>query len=1077
VRISTKLGLIAGSTTVALLVLAPELVWSTLQFRSAKQDSTLASNLKLSLLEQTVYRDQYFLHREDHAHAQWDRSSSTTDQLISQARVQLVRAEDVDALERLVARIERSGATFHRIVAHAGAFPAADLRRMASEQQDKVSYGELVLNAAALNDELGTLENLFTHRADEAFRRMTFSLSLFALTLALAVILVSIQLRRLIKRRLAPLHEGARIIADGDLDFRVPVTGSDEFTELAASFNTMSDRLRQFTRHLEQEIAERTRHQQALSEAEHLYRSLANGVSTLIWKSGTDKLCNFFNEHWLRFTGRKLEQEMGNGWVEGVHPDDSERCLDIYATAFDLREPFKMEYRLHHADGTYHWIRDDGSPAFDRQGTFVGYIGTCTDINDRKKNEESLQLAASVFTHAREGIVITDPDGSIIDVNDTFCEITGYSRSEVRGRNPRMLSSGRQDSEFYAALWKGLLEKGHWSGEIWNRRKNGEVYVEMLTISAVRDDGGRTRHYVAIFSDITFLKEHERQLEHIAHHDALTGLPNRVLLVDRLHQAMAQAQRRATTLAVVYLDLDGFKAINDRHGHHVGDQLLITVANRARQTLREGDTLARLGGDEFAAVLLDLNEMGDSVALIARMLAAASQPVRTGDLAIQISASAGVAFYPQLDEVDADQLLRQADQAMYQAKLAGKNRYHVFDAEHDRNVRGHHGSLENIRLALAKGQFVLHYQPKVNMRTGAMVGAEALIRWQHPEQGLLMPGVFLPVIENHPLAIEVGEWVINEALRQLEQWQSCGLNLPVSVNISAIQLQQTDFVERLRRVLADHPGVRPGYLEMEVLETSALENVARVSKVIEDCRELGITFALDDFGTGYSSLTYLKRLPVMQLKIDQSFVRDMLDDPEDLVILEGVIALADSFGRQTIAEGVETVEHGRMLLQLGCELAQGYGIARPMPADDMPAWSRAWKPDTSWVGLMPVRRDDLPPLFASSEHRSWMASVIKYLSGQGPHPSHLDYAQCRFARWLYSLGLPRYGTQPGFHSVEASHRRVHVLATELCELFAGGRPDEALAGLTRLHELQNAFQGDLKAFVQKNMRSANIQAV
>ena len=386
----------------------------------------------------------------------------------------------------------------------------------------------------------------------------------------------------------------------------------------------------------------------------------------------------------------------------------------------------------------------------------------------------------------------------IIDVNDSFTRITGYSREEAIGQNPRILKSGRQESAFYSELWGTLAAQGHWSGEIWNRRKTGEVYAELIAISAVRDANGVTQQYVALFSDITALKEHQEQLEHIAHFDALTNLPNRVLLADRLQQGMAQVQRRGLHLAVAYLDLDGFKTINDVNGHEVGDQVLIALATRMRQALREGDTLARLGGDEFVAVLIDLEDMSASLPMLSRMLAAASQPIQVGDLMCQVSASIGVTFYPQEQDIDADQLMRQADQAMYQAKVAGKNRYQIFDAAHDSHLRGHHESLERIRVALQNNEFFLYYQPKVNMRTGVIVGAEALIRWQHPEKGLLAPGAFLPVIEDHPLAVRVGEWVIDTALTQIERWHAVGLDLAISVNIGARQLQQGDFVERLR---------------------------------------------------------------------------------------------------------------------------------------------------------------------------------------------------------------------------------------------------------------------------------------
>ncbi|RFO94726.1 GGDEF domain-containing protein [Rhodoferax lacus] len=650
-----------------------------------------------------------------------------------------------------------------------------------------------------------------------------------------------------------------------------------------------------------------------------------------------------------RMTGWRRDEVVGRTSVElGLWADGGDRQRFMQALERDGRYE-NLEARFKAKDGhivvglmSAHLMVVKGERCL---------LSVTRDITERKHAEEKLKLAASVFSYAREGITITDAQGTVVDVNDTFTDITGYARGEAIGKNLRILASGRHDKAFFASLWAQLTEKGHWYGEIWNRRKNGDVYAEALTISAVKNSAGVTQNYVGLFSDVTLQKEHEQHLEHIAHYDALTNLPNRVLLADRMKQAMTQALRHKDRVAVAYLDLDGFKDINDRYGHQVGDQLLIAIANNMKQALREGDTLARLGGDEFVAVLLDLHEAADSFAMLNRILAAAATPVQIGDHLLQVSASAGVTFFPQEQNLDADQLLRQADQAMYQAKLAGKNRCQVFDAAHDSNLRVHHESLEHIRIALERQEFVLHYQPKVNMRTGELVGVEALIRWQHPQRGLLAPGAFLPVIESHPLSVELGEWVMDQALTQVERWRAAGMDLQVSVNVGALQLQQPDFVERLQAVLARHPALSPNRLELEILETSALEDVAQVSELIDTCARLGVRFALDDFGTGYSSLTYLKRLHVGLLKIDQSFVRDMLDDPDDLAILEGIIGLAAAFGRQVIAEGVETAAHGRALLHLGCDLAQGYGIARPMPAADIAQWAGSWQPDPSWSEL------------------------------------------------------------------------------------------------------------------------------
>ena len=683
------------------------------------------------------------------------------------------------------------------------------------------------------------------------------------------------------------------------------------------------------------------------------------------------------------------------------------------------------------------------------------------DITERKAAEDSLRLAASVFSHAREGIMITAPNGDILDVNEAFTRITCYPREEVLGKNPRILSSGRQDRAFYAAMWGDLIEKGHWYGEIWNRRKTGDEYVAMLTVSAVHNGQGEILRYVALFSDITQSKEHERQLMHIAHYDALTGLPNRVLLGDRLRQAMGQAQRDGTRLAVAYLDLDGFKAVNDDHGHQTGDELLTALAARMKLSLREEDTIARLGGDEFVVVAPDLAHSPDAppevcLPLLSRLLGSVSEPVPVSGRVLQVSASLGVTFYPQEDEVDADQLLRQADQAMYQAKLSGKNRCHVFDNELDRLVRGHHEGLERIRLAMARDEFELVYQPRVNMRTGQVVGAEALIRWRHPERGLLAPEVFLPVLEGHSQSILLGEWVLDTALSQIEAWKGAGLGLSVSVNIDALQLQQPDFISRLRAQLAAHPGVTVGDLELEVLETSALEDITQASRVMLACRDLGIDFALDHFGAGYSSLTYLRRLPASQLKIDQSFVRGMLDDPEDLAILEGILGLARTFHRRAIAEGVASVAHGEMLLRLGCELAQGYGIARPMPAEAIPGWLTGWRPAPSWRNLPPISRDDRPILFAALEHRAWISALTGYLRGERDAPP-LEPEQCRLAEWLDREGQTRHGGQVVFEAIVRLHREICARTSALLAQKRQGQGVAALAGLDELHGLRDAF--------------------
>ncbi|WP_170285821.1 EAL domain-containing protein [Propionivibrio limicola] len=786
----------------------------------------------------------------------------------------------------------------------------------------------------------------------------------------------------------------------------------------------------------------------------------------LLDRAGGIVECNAASERMLGLRqAEQLVRKLGSGDVEIYRPDGTPMPLDEYPSVRALTEhravhDVVMEVR---SPGHSLWLNVSATPLdHPRYGVVVAYV----DITHSRQSETRLQLAASVFTYAREGITITDTEGTILDVNEAFTEITGYTRDEVVGKNPRLLNSGRQSADYYAEMWRTLTETGHWYGEVWNRRKNGEIYPEMLSISAVHDASGRLQHYVGLFSDITQAKNHQQQLEHVAHYDLLTDLPNRKLFAAHLQQAMAQAHRRGTELAVVYLDLDGFKAINDRHGHSAGDKLLVEVAQRMRSVLREGDILARLGGDEFAAVLVDIEQVGDCDAVLARLLRAAADQVVLDDEVMQVSASIGYTVYP-LDNADADQLLRHADQAMYSAKQLGKNRCQRFDVEQEAVIQGERESVERVRAGLERGEFVLHYQPRVSMRSGEVLGVEALIRWQHPERGLLLPREFLPMVENRPLGVMLGEWVLAAALSQMAAWRRMGLNLCVSVNIAARHLLHAGFVSRLRELLALHPEADPAQLEFEVLETSLLEDMAQASEVMEGCRALGVRFALDDFGTGYSSLTYLKRLPAEVLKIDQSFVRDMLDDPDDLAILDGVLGMATAFRREVIAEGVETVEHGTVLLQLGCEQAQGYGIARPMPADSLADWAAHWVLPAEWRNVEPVEKEDLAVLFAATEHRAWVAALDDLVANRRSVPPPLAICACRFGLWLHDEGARRYGDLPQFAELDVLHESIHALATELYEGYVRGDTELVSNKQTELHRRRDRLTDLLQALLRR----------
>jgi diguanylate cyclase (GGDEF)-like protein/PAS domain S-box-containing protein len=642
----------------------------------------------------------------------------------------------------------------------------------------------------------------------------------------------------------------------------------------------------------------------------------------------------------------------GSHWKQLIHPDDLPRAL----TAIDAHRSGQApqqeaELRMKTASGGWRWILSRGR-IVERapDGTALMMSGTHTDISERKTAEEALHEAAAVFDNTYEGIMVVDAERRITKVNAAFERITGYSAQEVLGETPHLLASGRQGADFYQELWSAVRKHGFWKGEIWNRRKNGDIYPELLSISVIAAPAGGPPRYVGVFSDISELKAHETALDTIAHYDVLTGVPNRRLLGDRLEQALARTRRNNKTLAVCYLDLDGFKAVNDQYGHHAGDDLLVQTTQKLKAVLRADDTLARPGGDEFVLLLADIDNAREVNQLAARLLSTVALPVLIEGHMVSVSVSMGYTLFPA-DNADADTLLRHADQAMYQAKDAGKNRVVMFDPVHSQQVIQHRAQIDRLEQAYHDHEFVLHYQPKVDLTNGAVIGVEALIRWEHPERGLLPPAEFIAQVENSPLDAPLGNWTIAQALRQAHDWQQQGIPLKVSVNISATHLLQPEFVSQLQQMLAQQPDVQPQQLELEILETAGLADMTRAIHVLEQCEALGVSFSLDDFGTGYSSLAYFRRLPVQMIKIDQSFVRNMLLDPDDFGIVDSVVRLAKAFNRPVIAEGVETLAHGSRLLDIGCHLAQGYGIARPMPAQAVPAWMIQWATEQCWVGL------------------------------------------------------------------------------------------------------------------------------
>jgi diguanylate cyclase (GGDEF)-like protein/PAS domain S-box-containing protein len=550
--------------------------------------------------------------------------------------------------------------------------------------------------------------------------------------------------------------------------------------------------------------------------------------------------------------------------------------------------------------------------------------------------------AAAIFSE-------TDLSGRITYVNEQFCEVSGYPREELLGANHRILNSGFHPPEFFIGMWRTIAQGQVWKGEICNRGKDGTVYwVDSTMVPLVDESTGQVRKYLSIRFDVSEKRQLLHTLQWRVGHDVLTGLPNRAYLSELLNRALEFSRAEAIPLAVCMLDLDGFKAVNDGYGHASGDLLLIEVAKRLKGIMRGEDVVARLAGDEFVLILRHVRDADELRGAMQRVLAAISQPYTVCDKTLSVCASIGVTLYPP-DNEDAGTLLRHADQAMYVAKQSGRNRFHLFDVLKGREIKATHQQVERVRQALAAGELCLHYQPKVNMRTGEVVGFEGLLRWQHPKKGLVQPADFLPVIEQTDLIIDIGEWVIAQAIEQMHAWQGQGAHWPISVNIAARHFQRADFVERLKVLLARHADVAPEKLDLEIIESTAIENMQHVSQCLEACQALGVRFSLDDFGTGYSSLSYLKRLPTQTIKIDKSFVHDILHDKDDLALTVAVVGLARAFGRKVIAEGLESEAQGSLLMHLGCEVAQGYFIARPMPIRDVASWVASFKPPTAWL--------------------------------------------------------------------------------------------------------------------------------
>ncbi|MBZ0104507.1 MAG: EAL domain-containing protein [Sulfuricella denitrificans] len=616
----------------------------------------------------------------------------------------------------------------------------------------------------------------------------------------------------------------------------------------------------------------------------------------------------------------------------GGRPTDSEIQHRIELAGINQTQHFEWLFKRHNGDI---FPADTVMGAAQLDGETLIQL-TIHDITQQKKDELSLRLAAEVFENSLDGIIITNGEGKILTVNRVFSEVTGYSRDEVLGRDPSLLQSGKHDSDFYMDFWHSLATTGQWQGEIWNRRKNGEIYAEWMNVSSVKSEDGDTLHYISVFSDITERKRSEDKIIHQAYHDALTNLPNRVLFKDRLEQALAFAQRlHHQNVAVLFMDLDRFKFINDTLGHDAGDHLLQEVAKRLRKCVRATDTVARLGGDEFTILLPEVDHADEAILVASKVLESMKHPFILSEQEIFVTVSIGISIYPN-DGENVGTLMKNADTAMYHVKGQGRAGFHLYTNDLSLQTMRRLELQNQLYNALDRNEFILHYQIQTNIVTGEIIGVEALIRWQHPTLGLVPPIEFIPVAEETGLIQPIGAWVLEEACCQARNWLDMGFPLQVAVNLSGRQFHKKDLTGLVTRTL-HLCGLPPEFLELEITESVAMENTDHSMHTLQSITQIGVQTAIDDFGTGYSSLSQLKKMPLHTLKIDRSFIKDLMTDSDDSAIVTAIITMAHNLGLKVIAEGVETAQQLQRLHELGCDRAQGFFLGRPVPPDEITA--------------------------------------------------------------------------------------------------------------------------------------------
>lgn len=762
---------------------------------------------------------------------------------------------------------------------------------------------------------------------------VAFQLAIIVLTLAGLMLL----LRRRLTLPLAYLQQSVRRIAQGDLDTRIDAASCGDFTELACDLDQMRVAFSTTAKERARTLAMLQEREQNLAKTTAILERTGEMAKVGGWESDLRTMRVTWSEETYRIYEVDPSVILSMEYAMSFYGTNAEA---IYQSAVQpvidsgSDNSWYLELPITTAKGNQKWVRFQGA-AQRENGELVGLIGTIQDITEQIQAEAELRIAATAF-NSQEGMFVTDLNNRILKVNQAFTAITGYTADDVVGRDPKLFNSGLHDANFYAEMWASINETGVWRGEIWNRRKNGETYAQWLTISSVKDRTGTTTHYVGAFTDITERLETEKKIENLAFFDPLTGLPNRRLLLDRLAHVLATAIRQRQLGALLFIDLDDFKILNDTYGHDKGDQLLQQVAERLSSTVRKADTVGRLGGDEFVVLLENIGPSMLKAAAEAKLvgekiLAALGQPYVLNDNMHRSTPSVGITLFGDIQE-SIEEPLKRADLAMYQAKAAGRNTLRFFDPQIQVAIATRSQLENDLRAAIADNEFLLLYQPQITGETN-LAGAEALIRWQHPKRGIVSPAEFIPLAEETGLIVSLGRWVLDRACIQLAHWaaQPETDRIAIAVNVSPRQFHQPDFVDQVMAAI-DMSGANPKLLKLELTESILVSSMEDVIAKMSELKRFGVGFSLDDFGTGYSSLAYLKRLPLDQLKIDQSFVRDILTNPNDASIAKTIIALADSLGLQVIAEGVETEEQRRFLAALGCSSYQGYLFSRPVPA-------------------------------------------------------------------------------------------------------------------------------------------------